>query len=461
MKKLIGFLAGVIVVLLFALVLPATDLLPRTGLIALGCLIGAVVWILSGAIPEFLAMLGMCLLFVIFKIAEIPVAFASFSSATWWMMVGAFGIAAAANDTGLLRRIAVSLMNILPATFKGQCLAYIISGLIASPIVPSSTAKAVIGASLAQQTSEAMGFEPGSKGARGLYIAMFTGYVSVALGFLSGSAVNVAIVGIMPKGFEVSWTKWFIIGLPWMIIATILMILCIFKFYQPKDAKTMPKEVVKKQLEDLGPISTKEKITLIVVLCALLLWITEPWLKIPSAMVSCGAFIVLLSLGCLSTQSFRSKTSWESLIFVGCFLCLPTVFAETGVNAAIKAVLGPIIGPMFGNIFILAIFLAVLTYIVRLLIVSLTGSTILIGSLLLPFCLEAGIHPFIMVYMVYVSTNTWNLSFQNTTEIAARAVTDNKMVRHKDVVGGSVMYMVTNIVAILLSIPIWKLMGYL
>jgi Di- and tricarboxylate transporters len=460
-KRIIGFIVGALIIAIFRFLLPATELLPREGLTALGCLIGAVAWILTGAIPEFLAMLSMCVLFVVFKVAELPVAFANFSSSTWWMMIGAFGIAAAANDTGLLRRIAIKLMNILPPTFKGQCLAYIFSGLIASPIVPSSTAKAIIGASLAQQTSEAMGFENGSKGARGLYVAMFTGYVSVALGFLSGSAVNVSIVGIMPEGFEVSWLKWFTIGMPWMVISAALMIFCIFKFYEPKDAKPMDKSIVKAQLDALGPISKNEKITLITVLICLALWIGEPWLKISSAMVSCAAFVVLLSLGCLSTTSFRTKTSWESLIFVGCFLCLPAVFTNTGVNAAIKTVLGPVIEPMFGNLFILAIFLAVLTYVVRLLIVSLTGSTILIGSLLLPFCLEAGIHPFIMVYMVYVSTNTWNLSFQNTTEIAARAVTDNKMVTHRDVLGGSVMYMVTNIIAILICIPIWNLMGFI
>ena len=112
-----------------------------------------------------------------------------------------------------------------------------------------------------------------------------------------------------------------------------------------------------------------------------------------------------------------------------------------------------------GNMPLLVLFICLLVYLVRLVLVSLTGTTILVVTVMLPFCTEYNIHPFMIAIIAYMATNTWNVSYQNTQMIAALAATDNKVCSNRDILGGSVLYMITVVVGCMLALPVWKFMG--
>ena len=458
--RLLGLIIGILIPIIFSF-LPTPEPLQPKAWLAVGFLLGAVVWIITKAFRDYQAMIIMCCLFVVTKCVSFGVAFGSFAGSAWWMMFGALGIGVAAVECGFMKRVAYLLLKVLPSSFRGQCLGYMISGAIISPIIPSSTAKGVIMAPLAKSTSDALGFKPHSRGAQGMFVAMYSGYVGLALIFLSGSAVNVSIAGVMPDGFKVSWMKWFTTLLPWGIIFAVLMILVLFKFYAPKKGEQvgkLSKDLVQAELDKMGPWSAREKITLVTVLAALVLWILETTIGLSSTVVALIAFIFLFATGVAKPDKIKS-VGWEPLFFVGAFLCLPNVFKELGINDFISSMMGARVAPLMSNPYLLVPFIVILTYVIRLVFVSTSGTTILITTIFLPFCAQYGIHPFIIAATAYMSTNTWNVSYQNTQTVAALAANGPEWLTNRDVLSGSVWYMIINMIALFCSIPYWHLIG--
>jgi len=464
----VGLIVGILIPIVFS-TFPTPEPLTPQGWLALGLLLGAVTMIICTTLRDYQAMIAMCCMLVITNTAPLTTVFAPFGQSAWWMMFGALGIGVAAVECGFMKRIAYFMLKVLPPTFRGQCLAYIASGAIISPIIPSSTAKGIIMAPIARNTSDALGFKPHSKGAQGIFIIMFTAYVSFALTFLSGSAVNISIVGALPEAFRVTWTEWFITLLPWGVLSTALMVLVVFKFYglKKKDLKNLKvdeqsgklsKQQVSDELKKMGPMSIKEKITLVVMLAALACWIFEAQIGVSATVIALFAFIILFATGVAAPDKIKN-VGWEALFFVGAFLCLPVVFSQVGLNAFISEMLGERVAPIMGNIYILVPFIIILTTLIRMVFVSLSGTAILVTTIFLPFTEMFGIHPFIIAVVSYTSTNTWNVSYQNTVTVASLAANGPEWLTNRDILTGSFWYMITNFAALMLCIPYWRMLG--
>lgn len=456
-KRIIGLILGALVPIILSQISVSAPLSQKS-MIAIGLLLGAVIWILFETLAEYQAMLVMCILFVFTKVVPINVAFGTFSTGTWWIMVGAIGIGVAATESGFIKRLALIMLNAFPATFRGQCLAFMFSGAIISPLLPSTTAKGAIGASLARSTTELFGFKMHSQGAVGLFMAFFTGYVSLNFLFLNGAAVTYSVAATIPQTYGINWITWFLYALPWGIISTVLMALGIFKFYEPKNTQSLSKAYVRDALKELGPWRQNEKIAFAIILTCLILWMTESWSGLNSAMVASAGFVLMFALKVCTPDKIRNM-AWESLLFVGCFLCLPTIFSQLGINKWIALTLGGAFEPLMTNMYLLVFVITIVVYLTRFLLVSLGATAILVTTLMLPFCAAYNVHPFVIAFVAYTSTNTWNVSYQNTVTIAALAATENKWVSQKDILFGSGLYMVTNTIACMLCVPIWKMMG--
>lgn len=461
-KKIVGGILGVAVAVAISLCpIPAVvaDVMTRNSFIALGCLVGAVVWMLLDVLPDYLATLTMCVAWVITGAVPLVTAFSTFSGSTWWLLFGALCIGVAASTSGLLKRMALVMMRLFPANFRGQSLALVLSGVVISPLIPSTAAKSSIVAPLARSMSESMGYEPCSKPSQGMFMSFYTGYVSAGMGFLSASFISYSLVGLMPEGNEIGWFDWFLYALPWLVVAILLMTIAIQIMYRPKNDQTVSKDVINKELSDLGPMSSKEKITLGVMLVCLVLWMLERVIGVSSAMVAVAAGIVLIGAGIFGRQEFRAKIAWDTMIFIGTFLCISEVFATLGINDAVSILLGDRLAPLMSNVWLLVPVLCVVTFLIRFVVVSWTASAVLITTILMPLCPTYGIHPWIIAFTCYCCTNTWNVIYQNTPYIAALVSTDNKMGTHQQLLPFSVVYMITCTIGCVACIPFWKLFG--
>jgi DASS family divalent anion:Na+ symporter len=67
-------------------------------------------------------------------------------------------------------------------------------------------------------------------------------------------------------------------------------------------------------------------------------------------------------------------------------------------------------------------------------------------------------NPLVPAFIVLTSVNLWNVVFQNTTFLAAFYASGG-MVKHSQTIKMSVAYAAINIIALLASVPVWKMLG--
>src|SRR6267142_4426438 len=77
--------------------------------------------------------------------------------------------------------------SMFPATFVGQVVAFLVGGLVRTPLLPLTVARCALTAPLARQVAETLGYPAGSRGVVGIGLAAFTGSSLLSRVFLSGA----------------------------------------------------------------------------------------------------------------------------------------------------------------------------------------------------------------------------------------------------------------------------------
>jgi DASS family divalent anion:Na+ symporter len=456
-KKAIGSVAGVAIGFTVSL-LPASDL-SREALIALSILAGAVCFWVTDVLPDYIVALLMCTLWIVTGVASFGDAFSAFNSTTFWLLFGAFAICAAVSKCGLLKRISLRIIRIFPASYKGQVAAMLFSGFVIAPLIPSSTAKAVLAGAIGAETSRAMGYEPYSKAATGIFLSTYMGYGQTGPIFQSACVISFLLKGTLPAHVQASltWLRWFEGMIVWAAVVLAGAFLSLLLLYGPKNDGIRPRDSIG-AIADPGPLRRDEKITAVILILCLLLWITESLTGIDAAVTALLAAIALCFAGVLQEQELRKEMHWGLLIFVGAVLGMSNIFSLLGINDWLIRMLRPIVSAI-GSPILLFSAVAVLTILTRVVIVSMSASLVLFMAILSPVVEPLGINPFIMGIVVYTSMQIFFLKYQNISFLPALGQAAGT-VRHRDTVKMSAAYFAVSLAGILLSVPYWTLLGF-
>jgi Di- and tricarboxylate transporters len=461
-KKLIGAVAGILVALGIALIPPFGGL-EQKSMIVLGTLAFAIIYWVIDVMPDFAVGLIMCSSWVVFKITSFDIAFSQFAKTSLWMVIGGLGVGIAVSETGLMKRIALHIMKYFPITFKGQSLAVLLAGLIVSPTIPSTNAKGSIAAPLSLSISDTMGYERKSKASAGLFLSMFFGFVCASPIFLSATFMNYVGRGLLAESVQnqLTWANWFLYALPWAIVFIVGSYFSLTYFFKPENDTKLPKNFISNQLKELGPMSKKEKLTALILVITLALWMLEKTINLSSAVIALIAVSILIGLKIISVADFKNKIPWNAVIFIGCALNLGTVLPSVGIDKWIGSTLSPIIEPILKNPYLLVVVLALLIYGIRFILTALTAGVTLFILMVLPLLSNTGINPFIIAFVTITSVNIWIIQYQNPPFLTSYYAIDGKMATPKQTMIGSIIYMVINIIALLISVPFWKMLGLL
>jgi DASS family divalent anion:Na+ symporter len=459
-KQIFGGILGIVLGVALALCSPPQGLTPQA-MSALGILVWAVTYWIFEVGPEYVVAIGMCTLWAVFKCVPFKIAFATFADSTWWLLLGALGMGVAVSKSGLLKRLSLLVMKIFPASFNGQVLALFSAGFLISPLIPSVTAKAAIVAPVSMGISDAMGYERKSRGAGGLFGAMFVGFVLTGPMFLSASFVCYMMRGLLPAAVQEQfhWTYWFLAAFAYTVTVIVLLYFVIIFLYKPKEKVSLSKSYVTEQLAKIGPMSRNEKITAVVLVVALLFWMTETVHGISSTVIALLALVILLGSKVYDRPDFRASMAWDIMIFIGGIVAIGGVLTSLKIDKWLAEIFGHIITPMISNIYIFIIVLSISIYAARYLIVSFTAATAIFTVLLLPFAAQANVNPWVIGFIVFTSSMIWNVFYQNSTFVTAYTAVGGEMVTHKQMALLSYAYCVISIIGLLACVPIWKIMG--
>lgn len=463
-KRIIGAVLGLVIGAGFIAFCPDVGLSGQ-GVRCLGILLGAIVWWVAGVLPEFATGFVMVILFAVVGGVDTTVSMSGFSSGTWWLLVGAFGIGGGMKVSGLMERMARAVVRTFPNTFSAQVAGLVAACSVVGPLVPSLSAKVVMLEPMALDIGRALGYERFSKPMQGLFLAVFTSIRNIGLLAVSASIVGYAVLAVLPADVQAQFDMfhWAAAALPWFAVATIANYVALVALYRPR-ANAAAGEAgqpvpAPKSTPKPAPMSRHEKQMCAIVFSAVALWATQPLHGIAPHIVSIGGFACVIACGILDKKSMRPAIAWDSLIFIGTALGLSPVFATTGIQDWLVMVTNPAFGFIAHNPYLFVLGIALITIALRFLIVSEVAYVNIVMPFLIPLALQIGASPWIVGFAMYACISPWFLIYQNSVYLPALYSVDGEMVRHSDVAKYCFIYTAICLCALMVSVPYWQLVG--
>ena len=486
----------------------------------LGILIMAIVWWITGVLPEFVTAVVMAVLFVVVAGISVGATFSTFASSTWWLLLSAFTLGVGMKTSGLMRRIALAIVRKFPRTFRCQVIAQLVTGTVLGPLIPSLAVKGAMLAPLAMSIGDELGYERQGKRATGLFAAMLVGIRTVAPTIVSASVTGYALMATLPADVQEQFNmaSWFVAALPWLVVVLALNYFLIMGMYgrgeasacdavedspsgtvgAPGNAQSFNQSSLRcgtrfvgaaeradsrrdeaessaaessrggtnegdsKPIPDgLGPLSAVEKRMLAIILMTVVLWATEPFHHISAMAVGLAALVFMFVLKVIDVPAFKSGVNWTSLLFIGIALGLGSVFAEAGLNDWVMQTCGPAFQALAGNPYLLVLGIGVITVVLRFLIVSEVAYLNLLMAFLVPMAASVGVNPWVLGFSAYALVIAWFAKYQSPIYLAAFYAVDGKMAKHSELAKYCGVYLATCLAGLVVCVPYWQWMGLL
>lgn len=274
-------------------------------------------------------------------------ALSSFSNPLIWLIGISIMISRGLLKTGLGARIGYYFIALFGKKTLGIAYSLALSELVIAPVTPSNTARGggvihPIMKSIAN--SYESNPEQGTEKRMGKYLALVnyhTNPISSAM-FITATAPNPLVVNLIAEtlgsDYRLSWGSWAIAMLVPGLVAIILMPLILY-WVNPPEIKETPDATAfaRNHLQQMGKMTTDEKIMLGVFAILLLLWADIPAMLLGSAWkvnATATAFIglsLLLLSGVLTWEDIlKEKSAWDTVVWFSALVMMATYLDKLG-----------------------------------------------------------------------------------------------------------------------------------
>src|SRR5262245_42877388 len=300
--------------------------------------------------PDYVVALGMLLGWIVLDVVPAEVAVSGFISSPFFLIIGVLGIAASLQSSGLLFRIALHVLQRFPLTHRGQSLGLALAGTSINSVIPDVTSGVAIASPIVLAQSDALGYARLSNGSAGLAMAAVLGFGQMSPFFLTGAAENLLAWSLLPEAAhaDITWIRWFVAALPMALVTFASGLTFTLLLLPPEIQPTVSRSLIATQLEALGRPSRAEWINGMVLVGAIIGWITAPYHGLEVAWVAMIGLAILLATNLLDRATFRAGIYWDFLFFLGAVLGLSSVVRHLGIDQWLIA-LAPVLEPMTAN----------------------------------------------------------------------------------------------------------------
>lgn len=258
------------------------------------------------------------------KLVKVGQTLSGYQSGTTWLIFTAFTLSSAFVITGLGKRIAYYMIGWIGNTTLRLGYVTVFLDLILSPATPSNTARAGgIVFPIINSVAVALGSDPEKSpklAGRYLLLNVYMTVKTTSYLFLTAMAPNALALSIMEPvlGFKVNWIEWFLAAsVPGLLCLFLIPLICYF-IAKPELKHVDNKNIAKKGLEELGPMSMREKSLAVLFVLALFGWICADFLGVNSTTVALITMVLCIVLNIVSWDDVRkNKAGWDTLIWYG------------------------------------------------------------------------------------------------------------------------------------------------
>jgi sodium-dependent dicarboxylate transporter 2/3/5 len=312
-----------------------------------------IAWITEALDHSLTGLIG-CYLYWALGVVKFDVAFSGFADDTPWFLFGAILFGTMASKTGLARRLAYVVVSRIGTTYSRILLGLIISDFLLTFLVPSGMARVVIMAAVALGLIEAFGLGMGSNVGRGMFLIL-TYTAGVFDKTIIAGAAAITARGLIERigHVEVLWSLWFLAYLPADLI-TILIAWRLTLWLFPPENAALPGGIryLEKELQKMGGWSVLEKRSLLLMLLAIGLWMTDFLHHISPAMIGLGVGLaaVLPRIGVLDLEDLK-RLNYLPVFFVASAVSMGKVLGATKALDVLTGTLFAWMEPLVTNVY--------------------------------------------------------------------------------------------------------------
>lgn len=307
------------------------------------------IWQLATAcLPTIVAVMIMAVLTIGLNLVNANAFLTAFGTSPFIMVMCLLFLAEGAKSTKFSQRISYFMIYKLGTSPTRLCLAFMLSTAFLSMFIADIPATLLMMAVIVAVLEEA-GEEKGGKLGKALSITATWGSVIGGAALMSGSGINVTGINMLEKAtegqFSVSFMQWAALGIPFAFIVCFpaWWVLCkCFKLKEYK-IKDIPKEEIKKKLDDLGPLDPGEKRFLTIMIITLLLFATSTWtgLKLPHISMIAMLLSICPVIGMVDFKKASKAVPWDTLILIGVTVAFSGAIMQSGLgNMIVENLLG-------------------------------------------------------------------------------------------------------------------------
>ncbi|HXG18375.1 MAG TPA: SLC13 family permease [Methylomirabilota bacterium] len=428
----------------------------------LALLAWAVIFWALDVLPDYVVGLGLLIGWILFAIVPAEVAVSGFTTSPFFLIIGVLGITASLQSSGLLFRLALYILRCFPLTYRGQATGLSLSGCAITTFIPDSTSATAIAGPIILALSDSLGYARRSNGSAGLAMAALLGFGQMGPFFLTGAAENLLAWGLLPEAARthITWGSWALAALPMACTTFLLAFTLTMFFFPPEFQPTISRGLIETQIEALGPPSRAEIINGLVVVAAMLGWISSPYHQIDAAWVAMIGLSLLLATNLLDRETFRAGINWDFLFYLGAVLSLTSVVRQLGIDSWLINQLTPLLAPLTARPALFLLVLAAAIFAARFILPSFPLVSLLTITVV-PIAMNAGMNALALLLVICMSVTVWFLPYQSTCYLALYFGAKEQAFSHAQTRKLAWSYGLIYLIATLVAIPYWWMLGLL
>ncbi len=420
-------------------------------------LAAATLWV-TEPLPNVIVSLGLVVTLVLTGIVPPYATIHGFATMNWVFVLSVLGIAAAVVRSGLLLRLGLVLIERVPANLGWQSMAFLLTGVVLTPLLPLAMARAAITAPLAEGVADSLKLPERSPASATLGLSAWTGAGPFIFLFLNGSPVCLMAWSLMPLKDQVqfTWLQWFISAAPLGVIIAAGSFLAMRTLFRSGPVAVPSRGPIRLQRAILGPPTSRELAILAIVVLMLVGWIVGPRFLWQPGLVALVAFIaVMVATGVSDLKSL----DWEYLVFFGVALSIADVAEGLQLDKIVgesAAVLLAQLGLGGGAFVILA---GLLTIAVKSLLAA-DQAILLLSLALIPVATAVGVSPWLAAIAILALGLSWHIPAQSPEYLVAYGASHGRLYSHTQGRRMAFAYDAIALGGLALSLPYWHLLGY-
>lgn len=390
-------------VLLIALTLSIGHL-DFSGKIALFAFLSAMTLWITTKIPAGFVAITLIMFIIMMKAAGTELLYESLSEKVVWLMIGSFIIGEAVKRSGLAERLTRSVCR--RSTKKAVCFWNRLGFLCICIFIPSTSGRAALSRPIVNQLGEKLS----TKEQRVLAIITPVLILMSTSATLIGAGSHLIGVSLLEStsGQTISYFKWFLWGVPFALIVTLVSFFIIKWCLWPKGETTEMDVKPEEKTMQRNQLCGGEKKTLILISFLIAGWMTETIHGYDIAFITMiGAILVMIpKYGIIRWKEGLAAVSWNLILFVAAATALGKVLVDTGVVHWIENEMLHVLHLFVGAPDWLIVFIIlVVTVTSHLYITSHTTRAIIFIPSLLMFSETIGVDPVAVVFLSLVGMN--------------------------------------------------------